>query len=92
VEFLHRTFFLLQETISGYKVSASDLLFWRHKFSQIKFKKWSKSAEITLRCGSYLTAVNFHHTWENHGWNSSTDMEMHFSIIISSSIISEMWW
>jgi len=27
MEFLHRTFFLLQETIIGYKVSASDFLF-----------------------------------------------------------------
>ena len=37
MEFLHRTFFLLQETISGYKVSASDFLFWHHKFCHINF-------------------------------------------------------
>jgi len=55
MDFLHRTFLLLQETISGYKVSASDFLFWRQKFSQINFKKWSKSAEITPRYGNFGT-------------------------------------
>ena len=38
-----------------------------------------------------ITAVNFDHIRESHGCNSSTDMEMHFSIISSSNIISEIW-
>jgi len=46
--------FLLQETISGFKVSASDFLFRHHKFCHINFNKNRAIAGTTARC-----AVNF---------------------------------